>query len=331
MSDSAHDLLKHVNPDHVGLLTAACRAPSAHNAQPWRIRPKKDGQSYELHYDNKDYLPEDPDDRDAYLTMGAFTETLVLEAPNYGYEAQVTPRLRRHGDDLFVAEVRLVPRKASAIIDPLSKAISRRHMNRNGYTMEPLTPELVAELKALGNSLLEPAALRSVLAEASQKSWANPRFVRDLHEWYRPSLNAPDGFSSPLMHISKFDTQAMKLVFRKGSLKSHFMQWLFSTRDIGMFMKAPTAAVLAADDMTPASLFEAGRRLLRSWTAIAAAGYACHPFSIAIDEKATAPKVAAIAGVKVPVAMYRIGKTDQPPRVISNRHPLADRLLPPTD
>ena len=52
------------------VLTESLRAPSAHNAQPWRITPRADG-GYELHYDHLDYLPFDPDDRDAYLAMGA--------------------------------------------------------------------------------------------------------------------------------------------------------------------------------------------------------------------------------------------------------------------
>ena len=39
------------------ILTAALRAPSAHNAQPWRIRAR-DG-AYELHYDHHEYLPAD--------------------------------------------------------------------------------------------------------------------------------------------------------------------------------------------------------------------------------------------------------------------------------
>ena len=67
-------------------LTGALRAPSAHNAQPWRLawlpataargpatpsppRPTR-------YYDHTDYLPYDPDDRDAYLCMGALAETL---------------------------------------------------------------------------------------------------------------------------------------------------------------------------------------------------------------------------------------------------------------
>jgi hypothetical protein len=317
-----------INPDHIGLLEASLRSPSAHNAQPWKIKPLAGGSRYELHYDHNDYLPDDPDDRDAYLTMGAFVETMVLEGPNFGFDVSITPVLTRNGDDLLVTEVRITPLAKGAAIDPLSAWVGKRHTNRNHYQKDPLPKELETALEKLGNTLVEPALLEAVLTEASMKSWANPRFVKDLHVWYRSDLQAPDGFTSPQMHLSVVDTLALKFAFWRRSLQSKSLQRLYSTRDVAMFSAAPRAAVIGADDMSPESLFDAGRRLLRSWVRVVAAGYSYHPFSIAIDEKSTAPKVAELTGVPVPVALYRIGRTSKPPRMISNRKPLSAVILP---
>ena len=322
-----NEKLKTINPDHIGLLEASLRSPSAHNAQPWKIKPVAGGVTYELHYDHNDYLPDDPDDRDAYLTMGAFVETMVLEGPNFGFEVTVRPKLERHNQDLFVAEVDIKPRSAAAPTDPLSRWVGKRNTNRNHYQMDPLTPELEQDLANLGNKLIEPQLLEEVLTEASMKSWANPRFVHDLQVWYRKDLHAPDGFTSPQMHLSAIDTWALKFVFWRHSLRSKLLERLYSTRDVAMFTAAPKAAILAADDLTPNALFGAGRRLLRSWVTIVAAGYAYHPFSIAIDEKSTAPKVAEIAKVPVPVALFRIGKSAKPPRALSNRKPLSAVII----
>lgn len=321
------DQLTGVNPDHISILNASLRSPSAHNAQPWKIKPLPDAKTYELHYDHNDYLPDDPDDRDAYLTMGAFVETIVLEAPNYNLDVSVTPRLSRNGEDLFVAEVSFSPRSAQARAEPLSSWVGKRSTNRNHYTKEPLTEELETSLKVLGNTLVEPKILKDVLTEASMKSWDNPRFVRDLKIWYRDDLQAEDGFTSPQMHLSRVDTLALKFAFWRGRLKSKVLEKIYSTRDVAMFTAAPKAAVLAADDMSPAALFDAGRRLLRSWVTIVAAGYVYHPFSIAIDEKSTAPKVAQLTRTPVPVALYRIGKSEKPPRTLSNRKPLKKVLI----
>jgi hypothetical protein len=325
---AADQLLDSINPHHIGLLTASLRSPSAHNAQPWKIKPRNDGHTYELHYDHTEYLPDDPDDRDAYLTMGAFVETMVLEAPNYQLAVVVTPKLQRHGDDLFVAEVVIDQQAKNAPSDPLSQWVGERVTNRNHYKKEALDPELIADLESLGNTIVEPQKLEHVLIEASMKSWANQRFVHDLHTWYRSDRHAPDGFTAPQMHLSIIATLALQFAFWRGSLKAKWLERLYSTRDVAMFTAAPAAAVISADDMSPAALFDAGRRLLRSWVTVVAAGFAYHPFSIAIDEKTTAPKVAKITGVPVPVALYRIGKTSKPPRALSNRKLLQDVLLP---
>ena len=320
------DLIRKVNPEHIGLLTAALRSPSAHNAQPWKIKPLPGGHSYEIHYDHNDYLPEDPDDRDAYLTMGAFIETLALEASNFGLKVDVDLKLERSGDDLYIAEVLIEKAAPGSEVDPLSKFISKRVTNRNPYSKEPLSLELEAELKKLGNILIEPRLLKEVVTEASMKSWNNPRFVRDLYVWYRKDLTAPDGFTGPQMRFDILDTLALRFAFWRGQLKSKFVEKLYSTRDVAMFIAAPKAAVLAANEMSPGSLLDAGRRLLRSWVAIAGAGYSCHPFSIAIDEKSTALKVAELTGVPVPVALYRIGKATKQPYG-SNRKKLEDVLI----
>ena len=80
-------MLNLTHPEHEPILRDALRAPSAHNAQAWRLTPITDTARYELHYDHNDYLPFDPDDRDAYLAMGAFYETLRLAAHRHGFNA----------------------------------------------------------------------------------------------------------------------------------------------------------------------------------------------------------------------------------------------------
>src|SRR5258708_39852700 len=60
-------------------LAAARRAPSAHNAQPWRLYRQPDG-SYLLGYAYADRLFSNPDGREAILSTGAFFETLAMVA-----------------------------------------------------------------------------------------------------------------------------------------------------------------------------------------------------------------------------------------------------------
>ena len=105
---AAHAPLPAIPAAHRLVLTEALRAPSAHNAQPWRLAVLP-GEHYELHYDHLDYLPYDPDDRDAYLAIGAFLETAALAAQRHGLRMSVSYRFDRSGGDLLVGSIRLCP------------------------------------------------------------------------------------------------------------------------------------------------------------------------------------------------------------------------------
>jgi hypothetical protein len=129
------------------------------------------------------------------------------------------------------------------------------------------------------------------------------------------------------MNLGKAELLALDFAFWRGSFKSKAMRYLFSSSEVAMFASAPEAAVLTATDMSPPALFNAGRRLLRSWVTIVAAGYAYQPYSVAVDEGSTIPEVGRIAEVDFPVALYRVGKAVKPPRIPSNRKPLNEVLI----
>ena len=319
--------LSGVNPEHIGLLDATLRAPSAHNAQPWLIRPLDDNRTYELHYDQNETLPEDRDSKDAYLTMGALVETMALQAPNHGFDVAVTPQLTRDGQDLFIAKVAITGLTEDSPFDILSNWVDKRVTNRNRYQKDPLPAALEHDLEGLGNVLVDPELLKDVVLEASIKSWANPRYLRDLETWFRNDEAAEDGITPRPFNISKADVLALRFAFWRGSLKSKMMGQFYSSRDVGTFTSGPKAAVLTAAEMTPPALFDAGRRLLRSWVTITAADYSYQPFSVAVDEESAAAKVGEITGVEFPVALYRIGRAAKPPRGLSNRKPLHKVLI----
>jgi hypothetical protein len=305
------------------VLTESLRAPSAHNAQPWRITPLADG-GYELHYDHLDYLPYDPDDRDAYLAMGAFTETMDLAAQRHGLIADFTPVFSRAGTDLHIASVRFRPAGAGRATDPLAGPAADRHTNRQPYDRTPLPAELQSGLIALGCALVPPGQMARLVREASVLSWNDRRFVADLDRWISADPDAPAGMTPAGLPLSRLEWAGLRAALRLGRLPAPLAH-VAAARDIRLLAHAQAVAVLGAADLTPPALIDAGRRLLRSWVTINAAGFAYHPISIAVDRPETAPQVAAAAGVPVPVAVFRIGRPRRAaPR--SNRRDLADVL-----
>jgi hypothetical protein len=312
--------------DHLPVLTEALRAPSAHNAQPWRMLPVGGGR-YELHYDHHDYLPYDPDDRDAYLCMGGFLETLSLAAVRHGLCAEVTMVLRREGSDLHVADVVLAvaSEPAAPAEAELARMATDRHTNRSSYTREPLPQQLRDELEALGCSLVPPRAMSRLVARASMLSWTDRRFVADLQRFCHGDETTPVGMTPGGLMLVRYEWWLLNAVFRLGRLPA-LGGWLFSSRDIRLLRSAPSVAVLGADSLDPADLVAAGRRLVRAWALLNGLGWATHPVSIAVDRPETAPGVATLSGIAVPAAVFRIGRPRRSsPR--SNRRPLADVLV----
>jgi len=310
-----------LDPDIDVILTDALRAPSAHNAQPWRLVPNAQS-VVELHYDHLDYLPFDPDDRDAYLALGAFYETLSLAANRHGHRADLAPRFERSGSDFWVGDISIRPARTDEAPDPLAPAAARRHTNRRPYDKTPVPAELETELFALGNAMVKPRAMARLVAKASILSWKDRRFVTDLRRWTRADRDSPDGMTPEGLSLSRVDWLALRAAFRLGRLPSA-LAMAYSSRDVRLLSKSVAVCVLGAPSLSPPDLFDAGQRLMRSWSTVGRAGWACHPISVAVDRKETAPLVAALAGVPVPVAVYRIGHPSaEVPR--SNRRPLGD-------
>lgn len=317
-----------VNPAHTQLLEAGLWAPSAHNTQPWLIRPVGDDRSYELHYDQHPGLPADPDSKDAYLTMGAMAETLALQGPNYGYSVDVQPTLIRDGRDIFMATIALRRLTEGETLNELSSAVGQRHTNRNNYSGEPLSTDLESSLTSLGNTLVDSSDLADVVLDATMESWGDPEYVKDLETWFRADNSAKDGITPAAFNISRSDIFALRVAFRRGGFRSKLLQHFASDRDVKTFTSGPKAAVLTVQEKAPQEFFDAGRRLLRSWVRTVAEGYAYQPFSVTVDKPEPAARVAEIAGTEgFPVAVYRVGRAVKPVRGRSNRKPLSEVLI----
>jgi hypothetical protein len=304
------------------VLTGALRAPSAHNAQPWRLSPIGDA-AYRLWYAYADKLRADPDDRDGLMAVGGFYETLHLAAHAHGLETTFVPGEVRHASGITLGEVRFVPLTTPP--DPLAAAVDRRRCSRFKYDATPLPPGLVDELERLGNRLLPVRPIVPLVERASILSWKDRRFVSDLEEWTRFDDRSPDGMTFDCLRVNRFDAVALRVALTLGRLPG-WLAWCYAQRDVRLTRASAAMAVLTVADRSVPSLFDAGRRLIRSWTVINQLGHAWHPMSVVIDQ-ATVHQLATYIDGADPVAIYRVGYTPQVAPV-SKRRPLGTVLVP---
>jgi hypothetical protein len=285
-------------------LVDSLRAPSAHNAQPWRLTPEGSG-TYRLWYAFADKLLADPDDRDGIMAMGGFYETLSLAAERVGLQTRFdhAPSTHSHGIDVGVISFSRLKQLPSE----LASSVAKRQCNRYPYSPLPIPPGLQRALEDLGNLMLPPASIAGLVAKASVMAWKDHRFIEDLAQWTRFDDVSPDGMTVDCLRLTATDQVALKFALRLGRLPGGIAR-LYAERDVRLTRASGAMAVLTAEDREPSTLFECGRRLIRSWTLINHLGYSWHPMSIVIDQPTVAELAEMIDG-RDAVAIYRVGYT----------------------
>jgi hypothetical protein len=303
------------------VLEAGLRAPSPHNAQPWRFR-RIGAAAFELLYWGEDKLLCDPDDRDAYLAIGALLESMRLRASQMGSGLGFTPSFAVVAEGVRVGHIEIAGR---AEPDPLAAYLASRRTNRHPYERAKLPGELQAELGEQGCLFFDTDEMADLVDRASVLAWKDRNFTLDLSKWTRFSDSAEDGMTCRMLRLNLIDQQFLRLALRLGTLPS-WLAHLYALRDVYLTRMSGAMAVLTAPDMSPASLLDAGRRLLRSWLVITARGYASHPMSIVIDQS-TKAELARRINHPLPVAIFRVGRTPKPAED-SGRRGLETALVP---
>ncbi len=304
-----------------GALDGALRAPSAHNAQPWRLSAAG-RRTWLLWYAYADKLRADPDDRDGILAVGGFFETLRLSAESRGVAATFVPSVEHHAAGITLGSIEM--RRLTAPADPLAAAIDGRMCNRHPYVRTPLPAGLARSLEEFGNVLLPAEQIAPLVSRASVLSWKDRRFVDDLADWTRFG-EAPDGMTFDCLRLDRFDVLALRLALAMRRLPG-WLAWLYAQRDVRFTRSSSAMAVLLGAGRDPLGLFQAGRRLIRSWTLINSLGYSWHPMSVVIDQ-ATVHELQELIGGRDPVAIYRVGYTPEG-AARSRRRDLARILVP---
>jgi hypothetical protein len=192
-----------LSPDQVAsLLTAASRAPSLHNSQPWRfhVRP----QVIELWADPERRLPAaDPTGREQRLACGAALFNLRLALHGLGIRPLVTLHADGERPELL-ASVRFGGRRPPTPVQrQLLAAVPRRRTNRLPFTDDPVTS---GERAVLHKAAMEEGAwlhmvedqrerstLARLIAEAHALQRADPAYQAEVARWTAVAEGRDDG------------------------------------------------------------------------------------------------------------------------------------------
>src|SRR5699024_3853546 len=127
--------------------------------------------------------------------------------------------------------------------------------------------------------------------------------------WTRFDTVSADGMTVDCLDLGRLDQLALRFALACGRLPG-WLARIYAQRDVRLTRASAAMAVLTTPDRRPETLFECGRKLIRSWTLINARNYAWHPMSIVIDQP-TVKDLAQLIDGRDGVAIYRVGHSDE--------------------
>ena len=316
------------------LLTAASRAPSLHNAQPWRFRVLP--QVIQLWTDPQRQLPAaDPTGREQRLACGAALFNLRLALHGHGIRPLVT--LHADGDhpDLL-ASVRFGgQRPPTPVQRQLLAAVPRRHTNRLPFTDEPVT---AAERATLHKAAMDEGAWlhlvddprqRSTLArlnaEAHALQRADPAYQAEAAQWTAVTPDRHDGIPARAgEHRPAAHERWVKRDFTGGHGEPNTSAGI-------TFEHEPAIAVLTSYGFGPSADVTAGQAMQHVLLTATVEGLTASFLSQLIEvERAREELRRLIGGPRGPQVVLRIGRGYPVPA--TPRRPVEDllRALPET-
>ncbi|HEX6497476.1 MAG TPA: nitroreductase family protein [Micromonosporaceae bacterium] len=181
------------SPDRVlrECLSAAIAAPSVHNTQPWRFRPRGGGVDVFADYTRRlDVI--DPDGRELMISVGAAILNLRVAILAHGREPLLRPFPSPGEPDLVAHVTPGPPQRPDATVRALADAVPRRRTNRRPFSSAPVPDEVLGELAAAARAegaeltVADRSAREAVISlvrTADARRREDPAYWAELAEW----------------------------------------------------------------------------------------------------------------------------------------------------
>lgn len=313
------------------ILYFASLAPSGHNAQPWRIRIEN-AQTWVIEADAYRRLPNvDPQNRELMLSIGAFTENLVITAAAMGYHVET--KVLAH-DTMARDIVRVRLHQDTVLPYPLQRMRLRRTV-KHGHAPKELDAQdvkaLAADLEGCLVYFPKGSQHADCIAEAAVENFRiqslRDEAQQELVNWLRLNDAAArkhrDGLTAEGMEI----TGIKGWVMRKFIQADDFMKPSYRQQGIDMIAKLAHQGggwfIISSPGQKVTDLIETGRRFERMALLAHEHGIAIHPMTQILEEANGQALFAKHHDSQFyPQFILRVGYIDKYPQPVSLRRPV---------
>jgi nitroreductase len=321
-----------------GIVTAATRAPSIHNTQPWLFASRPD--RLEVYTDPARALPVlDPTGRQRVISCGVAVEFAAAAARADGHSV-VVEQLPDDGNPDHLATLRVVePREPTEVDRELAAAIERRHTQRGAFLPQSVPPELVDRLQAEADEFGvwvkhisesdEEVATVFLISRAEEIEQGEPAYLAELESWLRTDPAAVDGVPVEAVPSADPATRPSNWLIRDfvvGARPESPAPPAGDPRAPPPTVERPTVLLLGTVNDNRYAWLDAGRALGRLLLSATSAGLAASPLTQALDWAATRRELRSrLSLVGHPQMMLRLGYPATP-GTVSGRRPV-DQVL----
>ena len=329
--DHANPATAMLQKEHISILHHAALAPSGHNSQPWTVRIVASDE-WIIEADPSRRLPSvDPQNREAMLSLGAFTENLVLAAGSFGFraEAKVVAQSAFDREIINIKLHRDTPRPY-----PLGR-ITQRMTVKNGYLKTEISSQNIKTLaKPFGGRLFyfpngTPHA--ECIREGAIEHFRHQTYREDAQaesiKWFRLSNKDAE------KHRDGLTVQGMEIQGIKGWYVSHFvspddfLKPSFLEQSVDHTARLAREGggwlVITSQGNTVADLIDTGRKFERMALIARENMIAIHPMTQFLEEKKGIDAIMAHHPADMhPQFILRVGYLNQYPQPVSLRRPV---------
>ncbi len=315
------------------ILNYGIAAPSSHNAQMWQAAIVSENEIL-VTLDPAHTLPQvDPNDREAFISLGAFIENMVEAAPRYNLAAAVRLLARQPGDKQ-IAKLSFAPQAGTPAAMKAAENIKNRHTLRTPFLKTTLKEADLRRLLSLNRNIAyfplgsaEGQYLQTAIVQATRQQVADDAKQRELAGMMRFSKKEAaakkDGLTPEMMGLSGIAKWFVSTFFNHDTVMTpSFRKQTVNT----VARQAQNCAgffIVASPDDSAEALLNAGRTLEQLWIQATAMRIAVHPMSAPLEESPWQGTIASKLGIAGKIQMIlRVGYVKDYGKPVSQRRPL---------
>ena len=294
----------------------ASMAPNSHNTQLWKVYVDVDNNQIKISLDKERTLKKvDSKDREAYISIGAFTENLVKAFEAYGYETKL---VISEEDNNGLVSVTYKKIKGREINHNILDVIMRRHTNKSAFLNKDISSENIAKLKGnnkqifyFGNGTESCEYLRKSAVSAMEQQAYDKSKAEEFSKWLRLSdkeaVSSKDGLPAEQLGL----TGIIKTIYYMTTTHKSATEDSYAKQSVDTAKKQAdncSGFLIITGGTSKKDLVETGMMLESTWLKAVELGISVHPMSKILEEAPYCDEINSRIKADLPVQMIlRVG------------------------